>query len=91
MLIRASAGESQPARSVYCRSNGERANRICNLHFDAEVGAGDAICVRIQRRNRFTNWLPGSYEVISRVLVQSGRNGPGRPFDRLAEASSHRH
>ena len=26
---------------------GERANRICYLYFDAEVGTGDAMCVRV--------------------------------------------
>ena len=50
MPIRASAGESQPARSVlvYLVDHyGERANRICYLCFNAEVGTGNAMCVRV--------------------------------------------
>ena len=47
MPIRASAGESQPARSVSCRSLWGKANRICNLSFDAEVGTGDAMAVGV--------------------------------------------
>ena len=51
MPIRASAGESWPAQSVYYSivdPMGKRANRTWYLFFDAEVSTEIAMCLRVQ-------------------------------------------
>ena len=59
MLIRASAGVSQPARSVYCRSNGERRIGYATFILMPRLAREMPYVYEYRRRNRFIDWSPG--------------------------------